>query len=179
MHATLFNLFAEQTRQDLFRDGFRSRGAAGHDDVLLGLLIVATLIAGMWAISRLVSMRRRQRGYNNPWKLFWALSKAHHLNWSDSWLLRRVARDLALRDPGRLFVEAELWDERKLRTKYALESLRLKELRTKILGAPSSAAPEPALRPAASPRPTAVAATPLFPSLPTPTLDVPPWTVES
>ncbi len=73
MHAISYILFAEHSRGESFREGFRSRGATGHDDVLLGLLIVAALIAGMWAISRLVGLRRQRRGYNSPWRLFWAL----------------------------------------------------------------------------------------------------------
>jgi hypothetical protein len=93
-------LFAQRSRGESFREGFRSRGTTGQVDVLLGLLIVATLVAGMWAISRLARLRRR-RGENSPWRLFWALCKAHGLNWSDSWLLRRVARSQRLRDPAR------------------------------------------------------------------------------
>jgi hypothetical protein len=165
-------LLADQTRPDLFREGFRGRGAAGHDDALLGLLIIATLIAGMWAISRLVSVRRQRRGYSHPWKLFWELCKAHHLKWSDSWLLRRVARQLRLRDPGRLFLEAGLWDEMNLGPRFALEAPRLKALRDKLFGGSHSQAPRSA-------RPAAGLHSPLFPSLPSPTLDVPPWTVET
>ena len=121
MDAISYILLAEQSRGDSFREGFRNRGAAGHDDVLLGLLIVATLVAGMWAVSRLVGLRRRRRGYNSPWRLFWALAKAHHLTWSESWLLRRVARDQGLRHPGRLFLESQLWDEKDLGSRFALE----------------------------------------------------------
>ena len=121
MDAISYILFAEHSRGESFREGFRSRGTTGHDDVLLGLLIVATLVAGMWAISRLVSLRRQRRGYNSPWRLFWALCKAHRLSWSDSWLLRRVARDQGLRDPGRLFLEAQRWEEKNLGPRFALE----------------------------------------------------------
>jgi hypothetical protein len=171
MHLTSILLIADQTRGDLFREGFKSRGATGHDDVLLGLLIVATLVAGMWAISRLVSLRRKRRGYNNPWKLFWALGKAHQLTWSDVWLLRRVARALGLRQPGRLFLEAELWEEKKLGPRFALEAPRLKILRDKLFGGANKG---PRSMPPVSGLPT-----PLFPTFPSPTLDVPPWTVET
>src|SRR5271166_5063098 len=92
-------LLAAPSRGEIFREGFRSRGTTGRDDMLLGLLIVSTLLAGMWAISRLVSLRRQRRGYNSPWRLFWTLCKAHRLTWSESWLLRRLARDQGLRDP--------------------------------------------------------------------------------
>ncbi len=176
MHAISYILLAELSRGDSFREGFRSRGTAGHDDVLLGLLIVATLIAGMWAISRLVSQRRQRRGYNNPWRLFWALCKAHHLNWSESWLLRRVAREQGLRDPGRLFLEVQRWEEKNLGTRFALEYPRLKAMRERIFGEAVRGGPvEPALRAAKAVSP---AAPPLFPNLASPTLDIPPWTVE-
>jgi hypothetical protein len=172
MNAITFILFAQQTRGDLFREGFRSRGATGYDDVLLGLLIVATIVAGMWAISRLVSLRRQRRGYSHPWKLFWALCKAHQLNWSDSWLLRRCARDLGLREPGRIFLEAELWDGKNLGSRFALEAPRLKSLREQLFGGEN----QPRASTNRSARPGPPLPTPLFPSMPSPTLDIPPWT---
>jgi len=174
MYVTSTILLAQTSRGESFREGFRSRGTTGADDVLLGLLILATIVAGMWAISRLVSLRRRRRGYNSPWRLFWALCKAHGLKWSDSWLLRRVARVQNLRDPGRMFLEADRWEEKNLGRRFALEYPRLKALRTQIFSqsaqGPVSTAVLRQARPAAPP--------PLFPSLPSPTLDIPPWTAE-
>ena len=168
-------LFAESNRSESFREGFRNRGTAAHDDVLLGLLIVAALVAGMWAISRLVNLRRRG-GYNNPWRLFWALCKAHHLSWSDSWLLRRVARDQCLRHPARLFLEAQRWEEKKLGPRFAPVYSRLKSLQNQIFGTGvAKAAEEAAVR---RTRAVAPSSPPLFPALPSPTLDIPPWTVE-
>ena len=183
-------LLAQRSRSDSFREGFRSRGTTGHDDVLLSLLIVATLVAGMWAISRLVSMGRKRHGYNSPWRLFWALCKAHHLSWSDRWLLRRVARDQALHDPGRLFLEAQRWEEKNLGPRFTQDYPRLRALRTKIFGETTRSlaieqVSQPAQPTALPARPTALPARPvaspppLFPSLPSPTLDIPPWTVES
>ncbi len=172
MYAVSYILIAQHNRSESFREGFRSRGTTGHEEMLLGLLIVAALVAGMWGISRLVALRRKRRGYNNPWRLFWALCKAHRLNWSDSWLLRRVARDQALRDPGRLFLEVQRWEEKVLGPRFALEYPRLKALRNQIFGPAATNTAEPAERAArpANPPP------PLFPSLPSPTLDIPPWT---
>ncbi|MGO9111680.1 MAG: hypothetical protein ACLP9L_20840 [Thermoguttaceae bacterium] len=176
MHAISYILFAQHNRGDAFREGFRSRGTTGYDDMLLGLLIVATLVAGMWAISRLVSLRRQRHGYNSPWRLFWALCKAHRLNWSESWLLRRVARDQCLRDPGRLFLEIHRWEEKNLGPRFVVEYPRLKALRDQIFGeAARTPVVEPVSRAAPSARPPVP---PLFPSLPSPTLDVPPWTAD-
>src|SRR5271157_4933301 len=164
MHVVSYILFAQHSRGDSFREGFRSRGTSGHDDMLLGLLIVATLVAGMWAISRLVSLRRQRHGYTSPWRLFWALCKAHRLSWSESWLLRRVARDQGLRHPGRLFLEVHRWDEKSLGPRFALEHPRLKDLRDQIFGeAARDAVVGPASRPARGVSPPAP---PLFPSLP-------------
>ncbi len=176
MDVISYIVFAQHSRGESFREGFRSRGTTGHDDVLLGLLIVATLVAGMWAISRLVSLRRQRRGYSSPWRLFWALCEAHRLNWSDSWLLRRVARDQGLRDPGRLFLEEERWEENALGPRFAAEYPRLKALRNEVFGAAASRADaEPA---APTGRQTSPPAPSLFPGLPSPTLDIPPWTAE-
>lgn len=165
-------LLADHTRGEAFREGFRTRGAAGHDDVLLSLLIVVALLAGMWAMSRLVGMRQR-RVYNNPWKLFAALCKLHRLNWSERRLLRRVARSHRLRDPGRLFLEGELWEEKRLSRGLTSEFRRLQTLRERILGGSDSAGNRESAK--APPAPAA-AAPPLFPGRAKPTLDVPPWT---
>ena len=174
MDVISYILFAQRSRSDSFRSGFR--GTTGYDDVLLSLLIVAALLAGIWAISRLVSMGRKRRGYNSPWRLFWALCKAHHLNWSDRWLLCRVARSQALHDPGKLFLEAPRWEEKNLGPRFAREYPRLKSMRTQIFGEMTrNPVIEPVLRPAPS---VSRPAPPLFPGLPGPTLDVPPWTAE-
>ena len=139
--------------------------------MLLGLLIVATLIAGMWAISRLVSLRRQRRGYNNPWRLFWALCQG-----APPELVRKLAVAAGgtrpgLHDPGRLFLEAQLWDEKVLGPRFALENPRLQALRKQIFARGEAQRGNEAAREAARP-PS------LFPSLPSPTLDIPPWTAE-
>jgi len=169
-------LFADTSRGGSFGESFRNRGTTGYDDVLVGLLIVAALLAGMWAVSRLVGLRRRG-GVNSPWRLFWALCKAHHLSWSDSRLLRRVARHQGLREPGRLFLEPERWEEKGLGPRFAAEYSRLKSLRNQIFGA---AVADPAGEAAAQrAKPVTPSAPPLFPNLSSPTLDVPPWTRET
>src|SRR5208337_1584713 len=104
-------------------------------------------------------------------RLFWALCKAHRLSWSESWLLRRVARDQGLRHPGRLFLEVHRWDEKSLGPRFALEHPRLKDLRDRIFGeAARSPVAESLARPS---REIMRSAPPLFPTLPSPTLDVP------
>ena len=135
-------LLAQSNRGDSLSESFRTHAGTGREDVLLGLLMVATLVAGLWATSRLLGLRRRRRGYHNPWQLFWALCKAHGLNWSDRSLLGRLARHHRLRDPARLFLEAQRWDEQSLGPAFALEFVRLRTLRKQIF---DGAARSPAL----------------------------------
>jgi hypothetical protein len=182
-------LLAEQTRGASLSEAFRNRAGFGRDDALLGLLIAAAAIAGMWAASRLLGLRRRHRGYHSPSQLFKALCSAHRLRWSDRWLLGRLARHRGLSDPARLFLEAQLWEEQSLGPAFALEFPRLRALRKQLFdGTTDAVAAEsevragyrghPAVKPRAGATPTAGAtpASPLFPTSPAPTLDVPPWT---
>jgi hypothetical protein len=128
---------AEASRSASLSESFRSHAGMGRDDVLLGLLMAVALVAGLWAATRLLGMRRRRRGYHNPWKLFRALAKAHRLRWSDRRLLARVARQQNIRDPARLFLEVQLWDEQALGPAFALEIVRLRTLRMQIFEASS------------------------------------------
>ena len=104
-----------------------------------------------------------------------------------------MAQHHDLRDPARLFLEAKLWDEQELGPGFALEFVRLRELRKRILGGPTRPASEPAVhRPLFAVRntgfsgnleekppevgTTSASASPLAPRIPAPTLDLPPWT---
>jgi len=78
-----------------------------------------------------------------------------------------VARHQGLRDPARLFLEAERWEEQNLGSGFALEFARLRTLRNRILGPPASARGEPPVR-------RTEAASPLLPRMPVPTFDLPP-----
>jgi hypothetical protein len=228
-------LLAELHRGDSLSESFRSH--SGRDDVLLGLLMAAALVAALWAASRLLGLRRRRHDYNSPRQLFRALCKAHHLTWSDRALLARVARHYRLQDPGRLFLEPQRWDEQALNPTFAMDLGRLRTLRKQLFeGAAQGGAVQTAPRAAAGvrnaslgrklgtmlsdgPRHTSAVArstgsgrkaheqppatadhelehasimpgtapaecpggvikvpSPLLPVLPTPTLDVPPWT---
>ena len=169
-------LLAQHSRGESFREGFRSRGTTGHDDVLLGLLIVAALVAGHVGRFAAGKPAAAARDTTAPWRLFWALCKAHGLNWSESWLLCRVARAQGLRDPGRLFLEAQRWEEKNLGPRFALEYPRLQVLRNRIFG---SAEPDAAAEPATA---CAASAAPLprrrcFPACPA-HARCPPWTAD-
>jgi hypothetical protein len=224
-------LLAEVNRGAGLSESFRHRPGIDNDDVLLAVLMAAALLVGLWAASRLMGLRRQRRGYSSPRQLFLALCKAHHLTWSDRSLLARVARHHGLRDPGRLFLEFQRWDEQVLGPAFALELVRLRELRKQIFegagrGGTSGTLPRATAgvrnvnpgqkldallsdgterRKSAITRSThlggesreeppttadhehasrvperrsggaANVASPLFPALPAPTLDVPPW----
>jgi hypothetical protein len=129
-------LFAEMSRGASLSESFRSHPGMGGEDVLLGLLMAVALVAGLWAATRLLGMKRRRRGYYNPWQLFRALAKAHRLTWSDRMLLRRIARQQSRRDPARVFLEMQLWDEQALGHAFALEFVRLRTLRKQIFERP-------------------------------------------
>jgi hypothetical protein len=190
-------LLAQHNRGDSLSESFRAHAGVGRDDALLGLLMVAALLAGLWAVSRLLGLRRRRRAFHNPWQLFWELCKAHRLNWSDRSLLGRLARHCQLADPARLFLEVQHWDEQPLGPAFALDFVRLRALRKQIFeGTAEDTNAEPAPRPVArgggfnrasdarakvvpQPGPSGIAnagGSSLMASPPAPTLDVPPWT---
>lgn len=179
MNALLGILLAQRSRLDNLSDAFRTRpNSTDRDDVLLGLLIVAALVVGIWGLSRLLASRERHQVYSNPRRLFKSLCKAHRLRWSEQWLLWRVARFQRLGDPARLFLEPERFEEANLSQPLRAQIARLKELRNRLFAKPAAKVPEPS-RTAANPRPaTAKSAMPLFSTSASPALDIPPWTSE-
>lgn len=103
-------LLAQDGRLDeLARGVQRHRGRYDGGDAIVFLLIAAALIAAIGLLS--YAMRLMQRhGYVSPLRLFFGLCRAHRLQWSQAWLLWRVARLHRLRDPARLFLEPERLD---------------------------------------------------------------------
>ena len=104
MNALLGILLAQRSRLDNLSDAFRSSpNSSDWDEVMLGSLIIALLIVGLWGLSRLLAVRERHRVYDSPGRLFQQPVPAHRLRWSDRWLLSRVARLQRLRDPAGCF----------------------------------------------------------------------------
>jgi hypothetical protein len=193
-----YPLIAERSRVDALGGTFRTRSESGdYDQVLTGLFILAAIFVGIWLLSRLLAMRDRHRVYNSPRRLFRSLCKAQGLGWRDRRLLRRLAGSQQLKDPGRLFLEAERFDEAKLPPSLRPNARRLREIRDclfvellekksaepsvpreqsagKTEGTPVKPGPrqrEAKRRPAATP--------PLAPPPASPVLDIPPWTTGS
>jgi hypothetical protein len=179
-------LLADRTRLGSLNLPLRGRSeTSGRDDILLGLLIVAALMAAIWALSRLLAMGTRHRAYDSPRRLFLSLCKAHRLRWSEWWLLWRLARSQGLKDPARIFLEPERFGPGGLRPKLAARAERLRGIRDRLFTEPPNEKPEPTTIEAGLPQgghtePLSATPppTPLLPAVPGPTLDVPPWPQE-
>ena len=136
MNLLQFALLAQHNRLDALSDGFRSNANSARDDVLIGLLILATVGAGVWAATRLLSNRMNEQALDNSWRLFHGLCKAHRLNWSERSLLRRFAAQQGTKDPARIFLEAERWDPSRIPEGVRHEFNRLNVLRRRLFEVP-------------------------------------------
>ena len=170
-------LLADRSHWDNLADRFHDHPGGVKGDVMLKLLIVATLIVGLWGISRVAAARDRRRSYRGPIRLFVSLCRAHRLTWSDGWLLWRLARSQRLEAPSRLFLEAERFEPDRLDPAMRLHAGRLKAIHDRLFGAAPRKKPAAAERPR-WPKPAPTNAAPLFPVVSSPALDVPPWPVE-
>jgi hypothetical protein len=169
-------LLAQRSRMDNLSDAFRNRpNAPDREQILWGLLLLAALVAGIWLLSRLLALRERRRTYSSPLRLFLSLCRAHRLRWSERWLLWQWAKAQRLKDPGRLFLEAERFAEPQLGQTLPSKAARLREIRDRLFAGPPRTKKE-AQNTALKRTPKAAAAgTPLAPPLSLPSLDVPPW----
>ena len=117
-----------------------SRKLAQHNGKLsianlaIAVLVFAGLAAILFFLSKIFSPREKSRGVNSPWRLFWALCRAHGLRLSQCWLLWRVARDHQLKDPALLFVEPELLDVDVLGAGFASHAAVVESLRGRLFG---------------------------------------------
>jgi hypothetical protein len=176
-------LFADRSRFGNLGEAFRSHGdAVDRTEVMWGLVFLTALVVMLWLVSRWLKRRQRAQPYNSPRRLFFGLCRAHGLRWSDRWLLWRVAKWQRLKDPGRLFLEPQRFEEANLGPLRA-SAPRLKAIRQRLFIEPAKET-QPVKekeeeRPSAS-RPMAEAArgqpprpTPLAPVPAPPTLDLP------
>jgi hypothetical protein len=109
----IFNFYttfaaADQDRmQDLFRAFRATQAREGTNEIVYGLLILASIVAVMLFLSQVIMSRRRREGHARPWGLFLNLCRAHKLKWKERWLMWRLARLEQLSEPARLFLEPE------------------------------------------------------------------------
>jgi hypothetical protein len=103
---------ADMDRFSGLRDRFSAhRTHFDVNDALLGLLLLALVVAAILLLGRFAARQDRSRTCNNPRKLFRSLCRAHGLDRASRKLLRRLARWQGLAQPARLFLEAERFDE--------------------------------------------------------------------
>ena len=103
-------LAAEANRWDDVTSGFRS-GFEGRRiepfDLVIGLLIMAGVVAAAWLLAYLLKLQERHRVYHSPFRLFLSLCRAHGLRLRECWWLWRLARSQRFRAPARLFLEPQ------------------------------------------------------------------------
>ena len=104
---TTFPLADQDRMQDLFRAFRATQAREGTNEIVYGLLILASIVAVMLFLSQVIISRRRREGHARPWGLFLNLCRAHKLKWRECWLMWRLARLEQLSDPARLFLEPE------------------------------------------------------------------------
>lgn len=176
-------LLAERSRVDYLSDSFRTRpGASDQQGVLIGLMILAGIIVGVWLLSRWLKMSQRNRACDSPSQLFRALCRAHGLRLSDRWLLARLARAQQLKDPARLFLEPQRFEPGKITPALRPQAGRLKALRDRLFVEPPKEKPTlPGKERQGQPRHRrpekkrqVKAASPAAP-LPLPAIDIAPW----
>jgi hypothetical protein len=113
-----------------FRHGRPSSYAGG---LSLGLLSVLALAMALWLLARLAAGASGRPGaIEGPRRLFFRLCRAHHLRWSDGWLLWRLARALRLDSPVRLFLEPQRLDATSLPARFQQQAARLRAIRGRL-----------------------------------------------
>ena len=171
--ATPWLLLAQRSPMDDLTSYFRGpRVRLGAGDALYLLLGVGGLILVLWLLSLLMTWQ--ERGYRKPsaGRLFLSLCRAHHLGWTDAWLLWRLARSQRLRHPARVFLEPQRFAGAHLSRPLRRHAGRLDEMRKKLFAAPSDASHHDGRAPIRDLPPPERLGTPLRPVAPTPRLEL-------
>lgn len=114
-------------------DGTRSdRVPMDSTRILIVLVGLAGVVLVVWLLSCFSERRRKAAACHRPWKLFFALAKAHRLSCIDVWVLWRLSRFHRLEDPARLFLEPERFDRDWLSRPLARRAARLHSLRSRL-----------------------------------------------
>ena len=133
---THLNLIAGTSRLQSMGGRFR-KGNSSLDggDIALWVLVLAVVATLFWLLTR---FRERQDGpdrTNSPRRLFRELCRAHHLKFSDRWLLWRVARWQRLSQPAKLFLEPERFDTANLSQSLRTKQPQLAQLSERLFAA--------------------------------------------
>ncbi len=168
-------LLAQENRLDSMSRRFRShRTRIDGGDVVIGLLVLAGIVAVVWLLSYVMKLQDKGRGFSSPFGLFLNLCKAHGLPWRQRWLLWRLARSQRLRDPARLFLEQERYEPAHLPPSLRTRAAELKRLSERLFFQPEEEEDDHE-GDGSDPAEVEQASTPLPPAGPAPTLDIPPW----
>lgn len=113
----------------------------------LGLLtLIAVVIAGGYALNRLLARQESNRPSNSPRALFRALCRAHALNHQQCQLLRQLARHFRLAHPALVFTDLKLYEPQRLNPTLRSQLAALHALRDRLFKPDAAtAAPAPAV----------------------------------
>jgi len=127
---------------DNFAREFQGRQTRVNSGYLTtGLVILVGMVLAVWLLSLVLDRYGGRRPVDNSLALFLALCRAHRLRWSESWLLWRVARDQALSEPARLFLEPERFDAANLGPIVRLRSDELEAIRERLFAGATADGP--------------------------------------
>lgn len=130
-HCPLPILIAQgDSRLRSFSGGFRNyRSQFDSGDIALLVAGLTMLIGVLWLVARWSERRVRN---DSSLSLFWNLSKAHELTWSDRWLLWRIARNKRVSEPALLFLDPRLTAPQFMRHLAPQPAARLKAFRRTV-----------------------------------------------
>jgi hypothetical protein len=172
-------LLAAKTRLEGLSSAFRGRRARLEpSEVFRGAAVLLAVLVAAFAVTRLV-MACRRHIRRNPWWLFLALCRAHRLRWRQRWLLWQVAKHQRMEHPARLFLEPARFEPAGLGPGLRRRVAELRGVRDQVFAGLAEPIPRTTESAEQGGEPSRIrfrlAAHPLPPVSPTPTLNVPPW----
>jgi hypothetical protein len=125
-------LLANRSRlENLSREFQQGLSSDRYGQLVLFLIALGAASLLFWGLAHWME-RRHGLFANRPMGLFFSLSKAHALSWSDRWLLWQLARSHRLRAPARLFLEPERFEASRLPPAMRRHVARLEGLRQRL-----------------------------------------------
>lgn len=137
--SSLWGLVAQSPLRSMsskFRDG---SAGFGIEDAVAGLFLLAGVSLLIFLLSRLRARQEKGDPYHNPWALFRELSKAHGLDRRERRLLKRLAADQNLAQPGLLFVDPTCFADDNLPPALRDEQEALEGIAARLFAAADSA----------------------------------------
>ena len=121
MSRFLFALLTEESgrMQEVFRALRSTQSETRTEGNYTILLITCAIFAVLIVLGAIYQIIQTRQSYNSPKKLFWELCRAHHLSWTERWLLWKLAKWLALENPAVIFIDAGCFDPQKMPSVFA------------------------------------------------------------